>query len=148
MTRLEGAHAAVGIFVEQLVDIGHQHHVTRRNQATLERDDRGAGLAEQQAEHFLGHFFPAAIGDERLVLGNGQLQIVRRIEGQDRLIGGDQRLGGGCVAILVGITQHIAAIHHVEDGFLTTNHCGKRQGCPCHGRVPEKRTSIQPHIVT
>src|SRR5690606_15189209 len=46
VTRLEGTDTAIGCLIEEIVDIGHEHHIAGRDQATLERDDRSTRFAD------------------------------------------------------------------------------------------------------
>jgi hypothetical protein len=148
---LEGADAGIGRGVENVVDVFDHRHIARGNQATLEGNDGARGLAEIEAIGFLRDGFPATGGNEGLILGNGELQIVDRVVGQDRLIGGDQLLSGSGGAALVCIAQHTIAREHIPDrlAFLGPCHGGQqRRAGSSDGHGLQKGTSIYPHIVT
>ncbi len=121
---LEDAHGAIGIGVEHVTGELDQRHVAGGYEATLELHHRRIGLAQIELERPLRDFLPAASGDEGFILRDGELQVVQRVEGQDRLIGGDRCRSGGRIALLVGFAQHATGREHVEHRFLRpSRHC-------------------------
>src|SRR5262249_42852648 len=107
-------------------------------------------FAELQAEGLAGRIVPVAVGlDERLVVGDGGLQIVGGIDAENRLDGVDQGLGVGRVAVGIDVLDGAFLVEHVPEFVVLGMHEGRNgEASPNSRHGSQQVAPIEPHQVT